>query len=42
VRASQTLGPPWGLHLADVQLALGDLVGLVRHEARALAGGRER
>jgi hypothetical protein len=30
---SQTLGPTWGLHLYDVNLALGDLVELVRHEA---------
>jgi hypothetical protein len=32
---SQTLGPTWGLHLYDVNLALGDLVNLVRQEAAA-------
>jgi hypothetical protein len=31
------LGPTWGLHLADVTIALGDLVGLVRSQARAYA-----
>ena len=30
-----TLGPAWGLHLYDVNLALGDLVELVRRQARA-------
>jgi hypothetical protein len=30
-----TLGPGWGLHLYDVNLALGDLVGLVRRQAIA-------
>jgi hypothetical protein len=34
-RVRQTLGPTWGLHLADVQLALGDLVSLVRREGAA-------
>jgi hypothetical protein len=32
---NQTLGPGWGLHLFDVNLALGDLVELVRRQARA-------
>ena len=32
---SPTLGPGWGLHLYDVNLALGDLVELVRRQARA-------
>jgi hypothetical protein len=32
---TQTLGPTWGLHLYDVNLALGDLVNLVRHQAAA-------
>jgi hypothetical protein len=30
-----TLGPAWGLHLYDVNLALGDLVELVRRQAIA-------
>ena len=32
---TQTLGPTWGLHLYDVNLALGDLVTMVRDEAAA-------
>jgi Protein of unknown function (DUF3089) len=32
---SQTLGPDWGLHLYDVNLALGDLVEVVRRQAIA-------
>jgi hypothetical protein len=32
---SQTLGPDWGLHLYDVNLALGDLVDVVRRQAIA-------
>jgi hypothetical protein len=31
----QTLGPNWGLHLVDVNIALGDLVDLARTEAAA-------
>jgi hypothetical protein len=31
----QQLGPAWGLHVADVNLALGDLVTLVGREASA-------
>jgi hypothetical protein len=30
-----SLGPRWGLHLADVNLALGNLVRLVDEQARA-------
>jgi hypothetical protein len=33
-----TLGPTWGLHLVDVNIALGDLVALVRAEAAAYRG----
>jgi hypothetical protein len=33
--ASQTLGPTWGLHLVDVNIALGNLVGLVRQQTAA-------
>jgi hypothetical protein len=29
------LGPRWGLHLVDVNIALGNLVGLARDEAAA-------
>ena len=32
---SQTLGPAWGLHLYDINIALGDLVELVRRQAIA-------
>lgn len=31
----EVLGPTWGLHLVDVNIALGDLVDLVRDEAAA-------
>lgn len=34
-RVAPTLGPTWGLHLADMQLAMGNLVKLVRLETRA-------
>jgi hypothetical protein len=34
----QQLGPAWGLHVADVNLALGDLVQLVGREAAAWKG----
>jgi hypothetical protein len=33
-----TLGPGWGLHLFDVNLALGNLVELVRQQAVAFTG----
>jgi hypothetical protein len=32
---TQTLGPTWGLHLVDVNIALGDLVDLARAESAA-------
>jgi hypothetical protein len=35
---SQTLGPPWGLHLDDINLAVGNLVSLVRDQAAAYTG----
>jgi len=31
----QSLGPTWGLHLVDVNIALGDLVDVARSEAEA-------
>ncbi len=34
---SQGLGPTWGLHLVDVNIALGNLVSLVRRQAQAFA-----
>ena len=37
---SQTLGPTWGLHLVDVNIALGDLVDLARTESAAYAARR--
>jgi pimeloyl-ACP methyl ester carboxylesterase len=33
----QTIGPTWGLHLVDVNIALGNLVSIVGDEARAYA-----
>jgi hypothetical protein len=33
--AKEVLGPTWGLHLVDVNIALGNLVSLVREEAAA-------
>jgi hypothetical protein len=33
----QTLGPAWGLHLLDANIALGNLLGIVAREARAFA-----
>jgi hypothetical protein len=30
-----SLGPTWGLHLADMQLAMGNLVKLVKLESKA-------
>jgi hypothetical protein len=35
---AQTLGPTWGLHLYDFNIALGNLVSLVRQEAAAFRG----
>jgi hypothetical protein len=34
----QTIGPTWGLHLVDVNIALGNLVALVADEGRAYTG----
>ena len=34
------LSPQWGLHLIDVNLAMGDLVAIVRAQAAAWRGGR--
>jgi len=34
---NQSLGATWGLHLVDVNIALGDLVGVARTEATAYA-----
>ncbi len=34
------LTPQWGLHLIDVNLAMGDLVAIVREQAAAWRGGR--
>jgi hypothetical protein len=34
-RVTPTLGPTWGLHLADMQLLMGNLVDLVKREAKA-------
>lgn len=34
----QTLGPTWGLHLVDVNIALGNLVSLTRSEVAAYRG----
>jgi hypothetical protein len=34
---TQSLGPTWGLHLDDVNLALGNLVSLVKSQAEAYA-----
>jgi hypothetical protein len=35
---TQTLGPTWGLHLDDVNLAIGNLVSLVRDQAASFTG----
>ena len=35
----QTLGPTWGLHLVDVNIALGDLVHVARAEGAAYSHG---
>jgi len=34
---TETLGPRWGLHLSDINIALGNLVDLVGHQAAAYA-----
>ena len=36
---TQTLGPTWGLHLVDVNIALGDLVDDARTQSAAWAAG---
>jgi hypothetical protein len=33
-QVAENLGPLWGTHLADINLALGNLVGLVGLQAR--------
>ncbi|HEX5268291.1 MAG TPA: DUF3089 domain-containing protein [Acidimicrobiales bacterium] len=38
----QTLGPLWGLHQVDVNIALGDLVNLVQRESGAYRSDRAR
>jgi hypothetical protein len=35
VRVQNLLGPTWGLHLADINIALGNLVDLVRNQVDA-------
>ncbi len=35
VHIQQTLGPAWGLHLADMNVVLGDLVALVKKQGAA-------
>jgi hypothetical protein len=37
-QVSPILGPTWGLHIEDVNIALGDLVDLVRTQAAAYSG----
>jgi hypothetical protein len=32
---SQVLGPTWGLHLVDMNIAMGNMVDLVREQASA-------
>jgi DUF3089 family protein len=39
-RVAATLGPFWGLHFSDVNLALGNLVSLVRRQATAYLRGK--
>jgi hypothetical protein len=34
---TERIGPDWGLHLYDVNLALGNLVDVVRRQAKAYA-----
>ena len=38
--ATEPLGPPWGAHLGDVNIALGNLVGLTAVQARAYRAHR--
>jgi len=39
-RVTETLGPTWGLHLDDVNLALGNLVQIVAQQEGAFTKGR--
>jgi hypothetical protein len=41
-RIAETSGARWGLHTADVNIALGNLVGLVREQAAAYVAARAR
>ena len=34
-KATEPLGPAWGYHLLDVNIALGNLVDLVRQQSQA-------
>jgi hypothetical protein len=34
----ETLGPEWGLHLVDVNIALGNLVSDLQHQAGRYQG----
>ena len=36
----ETLGPTWGLHVVDANIALGNLISIVKSEAAAFAGRR--
>jgi hypothetical protein len=40
VMAAGTLQPGWGMHLADVNIAMGDLMRLVEAQAAAYRNGR--
>ena len=37
--AGELLLPGWGLHLVDVNLGMGDLVGLAAQQAESWSGG---
>ena len=41
-RVGASLGPTWGLHLVDVNIALGNLVELAGHQAAAYFSSRRR
>ncbi len=41
-RVTESLGPDWGLHVLDVNLALGNLVDLVRRQSKAYRTRRAR
>ena len=38
----EALGPRWGLHLVDVNIALGNLVDLVGDQVAAFTASRRR